>query len=242
MAEAGRIVVQINTSFDFRTDAFGKDPDAHSATLRRYHRHLWSKSLPNGRTFALDDTTPGAYLYHRSDLGEFSLSSDSVIPSYTGYDALRHIIDLFHEEENEAFRKIGYTIGGMMVFPANRVDGKLSINGARGFNRKISDRFDLTLECIRRHYIGQTSPLADTLGRYPGFFALFDDFDGYVDFFLLQDLLSEDGSTVEFFMPFDDFNTTSVPTNEETYRDYRRRSIQFVTARNHRIHRQVNAS
>src|SRR5688500_10206575 len=28
----------IDTSFDFRTDACGKDPDAHSPTLRRYHK------------------------------------------------------------------------------------------------------------------------------------------------------------------------------------------------------------
>ena len=36
--------------------------------------------------------------------------------------------------------------GGMMVFPGNRIDGKQTINGARGFNRKIADGFDLTLE------------------------------------------------------------------------------------------------
>ena len=38
----------IDTAFDFRTDANGKDPDSHSLTLRRYHRLLWSKPLPNG--------------------------------------------------------------------------------------------------------------------------------------------------------------------------------------------------
>jgi hypothetical protein len=46
----------------------------------------------------------------------------------------------------------GYTMGGMMVFPGNRVDGKLTLNAARGLKRKISDRMDLTLECIRRYY------------------------------------------------------------------------------------------
>ena len=38
----------IDTSFDFRTDASGKDPDAYSPTLRQYHRLLWSKPLPSG--------------------------------------------------------------------------------------------------------------------------------------------------------------------------------------------------
>ena len=47
--------------------------------------------------------------------------------------SLRRILELFTEEENEAFTTIGYTIGGMMVFPGNRIDGKQTINGARGF-------------------------------------------------------------------------------------------------------------
>ena len=79
-----------------------------------------------------------------------------------------------------------------MVFPGNRLDGKLTINGARGLNRKIADRFDLTLECIRRHYLGQPSPLGETLARYRDFLALFEDFRGYVEFFMLQDLVSDD--------------------------------------------------
>ena len=84
---------------------------------------------------------------------------------------MRRITGLFAEEENEASRTIGYTIGGMMVFPGNRIDRKMTINGARGCNRKIADRFDLTLECIRRHYLVQRSPLGETLARYREFFA-----------------------------------------------------------------------
>jgi hypothetical protein len=150
---------------------------------------------------------------------------------------MRHITKLFTEEEIEAFRKIGYTIGGMMVFPGNRIDGKQTINGARGFNRKIADRLDLTLECIRRHYLIQRSPLSETLARYSNFFALFEDFRGYVEFFMLQDLVSGDCSAVRFFMSFDDFNTPSVPSDGETYKAYRRLSIEFIKARNYRIDR-----
>ena len=52
---------------------------------------------------------------------------------------------------------------------------------------------DLTLECIRRHYLGDpVTPLGETLGRYREFFDLFDDFRGYVDFFLLQVLVTDD--------------------------------------------------
>ena len=177
--------MRIDTAYDVRTDAGGRDPDSHSATLRQYHRLLWSKQLPTGHMFELKEKVNGAYLYHQSDLGTFSLSSDSVIPSFTRWKSMKHITELFPEEENEAFRTIGYTIGGMMVFPGNRIDGKATINGARGFTRKIADRFDLTLECIRRHYLNQPSPLDDTLSRYGDFFALFGNFDGYVDHFLL---------------------------------------------------------
>ena len=77
---------------------------------------------------------------------------------------------------------ISYTIGGMMVFPGNRIKGKWTINQARGCLKNISDRFDLTVECIRRHYARQSSPLGETLARYNDSFALFEDFSGYADF------------------------------------------------------------
>src|SRR5215475_3477356 len=169
----------IDTSFDFRRDAGGKDPDSHSITLCRYHELLWSRILPSGALFGLEASTRRPYfLHHRSELGEFSLTSDSITHTYTRWSRLKHITEFFSEEENEAFRTIGYTIGGMLVFPGNMIEGKQTINGARGCHAKIKDRFDLTLECIRRHYIGQHSPLEDTLKRYGGFFALFEDFSG----------------------------------------------------------------
>lgn len=123
----------------------------------------------------------------------------------------------------------------MMIFPGNKIDGRMTINGARGFTRKIADRMDLTLECIRRQYLGEDSPLGDTLRRYGDFFALFGDFRGYAEFFLLQDLVTDDDDAVKFFMPFDDFGRSSVPTDIDAYREYRRLSILFIEARNRRI-------
>jgi hypothetical protein len=98
----------------------------------------------------------------------------------------------------------------------------------------------LCLEAIRRHYRDEPSPLGATLARYADFFALFDDFGGYVDFFLLQDLVTTDGAAVRFFMPFDDFNPPAMPRNAETYREFRRLSIEFIEARNRRIDALVN--
>jgi Family of unknown function (DUF6994) len=225
--------VVIDIGFDFRTDAGGKDPDSHSPTLRNYHRLLWSKPLPSGEFFDLSDTTRW-YLHHRSTLGEFFLSSDAVMQTFLRWPALKPITEQLPESEKEAFMTIAHTIGGMMVFPGLQIDRQLTINQARGFTRSISDRFDLTLESIRRHYSDRESPLSSTLARYGDFFALFDDFRGYVSFFLLDDLVNDDLS-VKFFMPFDDFAPPSVPNDVGAYKEYRRRSIEFIEARNHRI-------
>jgi len=134
----------------------------------------------------------------------------------------------------EAFNDIGSTIGGFLVFPSNPVDGGQTINMARGGSRRIDDRIDLTLECIRLHYLGASSPLADTLARFGSFFALFENFDGYVNFFLLQDLVSADGG-VKFFLPFDNFSTPSLPRTVDEYQTYRESVTSFVAARNRRI-------
>ena len=229
----------IDTSFDFRTDAGGRDPDRYSPGLRRYHKLLWSKSLPSGALFELDDTKPGWYLHHRSDVGEFFLSSDSIMPTFTRYVILKHITEQCPEEENEVFRTIGYTIGSYIVFPQNQVDRKPTINGARGFDPRIRDRMDLTLECIRLHYLRHDSPLGATLGRYGRFFALFEDFRGYVDHFLLQDLVTDDYSAVKFLMPFEHFGTPALPKDLEAYKAYRSLSTAFVEAWNRRIDRLV---
>ena len=106
----------IDTSFDFRTDTPPrKDPDACSPTLRRYHRALWSKALPGGAHFALDDTRKGCYLYHRSALGEFFLSSDSVIPTFTRWGYAAKHPELVPEEQSREFMGLAYTIGGMTL-------------------------------------------------------------------------------------------------------------------------------
>ncbi len=227
----------IDTSFDVRTDAGGRDPDSYSPTLRRYHQRLWSKPLPGGALFALTVGRPHSYLHHQSDLGEFHLASDTVITTLTSWAGLRHLAEDLPPAETEAFLAVAYTIGGMMVFPGNKVEGKQTINGARGFNRRIADRMDLTLEGIRRHYLREESPLSAVLNRYADFFTLFENFRGYVDFFLLQDLVTEDRDHVRFFAAFADFTTPALPQDLPTYREFRRRSIEFVLARNQRIER-----
>ncbi len=227
----------IDIAFDFRSDTPGyprTDPDALSPTLRRYHKLLWSKMLPSGEHFQLSDMTPGAYLHHRSNMGEFWLASDTVVPTFRKEARFSLFFDQYPEELN-SFRTIVYSIGGMMLFPANRVGRKMTINGARGFHPRIKDRFDLTVECIRRHYRNEWSPLSEPLKRYAEFFRLFGDFRGYVEFFLLQDLVTEDHSAVKFLISFEDFATSPLPESIDAYRAYRQLAIDFIEARNRRI-------
>ena len=191
--------------------------------------------MPSGAPFELDVTTRGVYLHHLSELGKFGLSSDAVIPSFSRARELEDIMEQIPEEETDEFNHIGYTIGGMMVLPGYQVDGKMTINGQRGCHPRIRDRFDLTLECIRRHYLDEPSPLTDTLARYADFFGLFGDFAGYVDFFHLQDLVDEDTLTVKFSMPFEDFSASPLPGTLDAYLVYRQRAIEFIASRNRRI-------
>ena len=229
----------IDITFDFRSDtpgygSPGVDPDKSSPTLRRYHQFLWSKPLPSGAPFELGVTTPGVYLHHLSRLGEFRLSSDAVIP--TLQKKLKHSVEIPVGVLDE-FNRVGYTIGGMMIWPSNRVAGAMTINGARGFDRSIADRFDLTLECIRRYYLGESSSglLSGALARYPEFFALFGDFAGFVDFFLLQDLVDQATSSVKFFTAFADFTASPLPGDLDAYLGYYQRAAEFIQSRNRRI-------
>ena len=221
----------IDTTFDFRSDTPpGKDPDTYSPTLCRYHKQLWSKRLPGGELFDLDHETAPFYLRHRSSLGKFCLSSDTVVPTFK-----KRTIDGVAKDEMN-FGGLGYTIGGMMLFPAIKIEGKWTINQARGCTKKISDRFDYTVECIRRHYSGGDSPLSEVLARYTDFLGLFGDFQGFVEFFLLQDIVTEGCDGVRFFTPFDDFESPlPVPTTREEYLNYRTHAMDFLKARNRRI-------
>ena len=45
--------------------------------------------------FALSDATPGVYLHHRSELGEFILCSDLFIATFTRWKSTRKIVELF---------------------------------------------------------------------------------------------------------------------------------------------------
>ncbi len=227
----------VDTTFDVRTDAAGMDPDRFSKTLRRYHQLLWSKPLPGGALFHLD-----AALQHTSVVGEFRLSSDTIAATYSRWLRPERLLDIVRQvppPEVNAVCDLAATIGAYLVFPMPlRVENprRQSINQQRGIHPRIRDRFDLTLECIRLHYRGESSPLEGVIGSHRDFFALFGDFRGYVDHFLLNDLVAADYSSVTFLAPFDSFAGDPLPAASlDEYRGYLARSTDFVAARNDRI-------
>ncbi len=224
----------VDTDFDVFSDTpSGKDPDKYSPTLRKYHQYLWSKPLPDGTLFTLTDTKAGTYLYHLSAKGEFQLSSDAFSNTFQCVNRMIPITSLIHEDRMAEFFRLCSTIGAYILFPGNMIDKKRTINMARGCHPKIRDRIDLTLECIRRHYIRQESPLSEVLERYSDFFDLFHSFDGYVEFFLLSDLV--DKGQVRFFLPSENFQRDGYPENVEEYRAVMHSTTDFVNRRNRRI-------
>jgi hypothetical protein len=237
--------------FDFRTELPPQtDPDGHSRTLRRYHKLLWNKPLPNRELFDLDINGDLPYLRLRTARVECNLTSDSICQTWSGIRWRRKwarwddVIPSIPDEEIAQFLTTAHRIGGKLLFPSSRREGKNSINQERGINSRICDRFDLTLECIRLHYCDaidpEINPLAATLARFGDFFDLFKDFSRYVEFFLLQDLVSEDCSRVQRLMRFDGFGVSSpLPQNIEEYLEYRQNAMRFVEARNRRMKRYI---
>ena len=128
----------IDVDYDFSTDAKGGDLDSISPTLRRYHKLLWSKPLPDGTVFGLRDDMGGSYLYHASVLGEFSLGSDAITHSFKSQKRKQWLIRQIPHELGNLYHA-GLTIGAYILFPNRRIEGKHTINQARSVNSLIAE-------------------------------------------------------------------------------------------------------
>lgn len=223
-------------NFDIRAGIQYRDSDRHSKTLQEYHRRLWSKPLPNGDLFHLTKTSQNR-LQHNSSLGNFILSSDRAVPTWWDWRRLQPVVSSVEPEFVNDFYRTANTIGGILIWPSNRVDNKPTINQSRGWSRQTADRLDLTVECLRRFYGGQPSPLNTAFERYEDFFQLFQSFRGFVDFFLLNDFVSPDYESCIIAPCFESFDSehSPVPTTAAEYRAYAEATLQLVTARNQRI-------
>jgi hypothetical protein len=192
----------------------------------------WNKEISNNSTLDLKIISKGyGRLILKTNLTD-NLSSDRMCPHFVGkYNG--KLDGWLSESEKEKFQQKARTIGGHIVFPAHKKEG-FTINQARGVNRKISDRFDLTLECFKRYYVNEENPLTSTLKQYSDFFKLFKDFKGYIDFFMLQDFIENNGA-IKFSLPFDNFKRSALPENKNEYLSYMESTIELIDKRNERI-------
>lgn len=210
----------------------GKDPDSGSPMLKLYHQFLWTQPLPNGEIMKLETGHKGYYLRWK----DVSYGSDSIISSFRydkRRDFMKHLSSILPDYKGfvERYLHKANTIGGFIIFP--QISG--SINQSRGFNARIRDRWDLTLECIRRFYNNEESPLTECLERNREFFELFVDFKGYVDYFYLQDCVTEDYSKVKLWYDSPLFEPNQLPDTVEDYLSYIKQELDFVEKRNERI-------
>lgn len=233
---------EIDVAFSFYEDKdYRSDADRDSDVLRNWHAKLWSKSLPSGERLAWR-REPDSYLICDSSVGPIRVSSDTIATTHSNYKhfGVEQAQEGISAVDMKQYERDFYTIGGFIIFPTR----PQSINQRRGSDSTIADRFDLTLECIKRHYIGgPESPLTETLKLDREFFALFgqgaDGFTAYVDFFHLQDLVSDgtiawlDGSKRDSW----DFEVRPLPQSPHAYRQYLDNVARFVEARNERIGR-----
>ena len=245
-------MINIDVTYDFTSDTKGywygywerdplfggtnRDPDNSSKTMQLYHRFLYSKPLPNGETMELKIGTGANYLYWNN----FRFGSDSIIASFR-YQCYRQMIDQVsrslpnYREYMENFVHRSYTLGGGIIFPKR----KRSINQARGLNRLIRDRWDLTLECIRRFYAHEESPLSTVLEVDRNFFELFFDFKGYVDYFYLQDCVSDNYRKVNFWIGDGSFEVNPFPKSVNEYLQWIENQLCFIEQRNNRIQHDI---
>ena len=231
----------VDVRFDYRTDCpSGKDPDKYSKKLKDDHCSLWSRIAPNNSH--LHFYVEKNIICCEIDGIVRTFSPDSITNCFTYWDKTK---ELREREDIKSlisdYKAIDYTIGSSLIFPIKNDDNssKWTINKARGCSRKICDRIDLTLECIRLYYLDKetNTPLKSCLVKHSFFFNLFGSFKNYVKFFFLDDLVSSDYSQVLSLTETLDFDNP-LPT-EANYADYIKKTIDFINNRNERIKRYV---
>ncbi|WP_404385276.1 hypothetical protein LL946_04710 [Knoellia locipacati] len=230
--------------FNFETDhprATKPDADSDSPTLRTYHQRLWSKKLRSGAMFVLEAPAvrrEGYLIYADASGDQHWFGSDAITNSYTRWlrpKSLVTSIAALTSEQKARYLHPPYTVGSTMIWPVRSKD-RPTINQARGTRSPIADRMDLTLECVRRHYLGEGgSPLADVLAAYGDFFALFEGFNEFVDFFHFQDLVTPDYESVRFYLPLEDFTRSGLPQSVDEYMTCMEATLSLIQNRQRRM-------
>ncbi len=240
------------------------DIDTYSETLRKCQQCVYRRTLPNGELFDLQigNNPEYDYLYwfspnyYGNDLEKSRFASDSIVNMQERYapQEKEFIPDKnikHYKNKLKKYVRAASTIGGEIIFPKHKYP--ISVNMARGRNHKIKDRFDLTLECIRRFYekseSKRQSPLYDVLKADEKFFNLFKDFDNYVKFFYLDGSYVQ-GGKIKFFIGGDMFEDgkdgfehpefSPFPKNTTEWNRLYRKQLKYLKKRNKQIRKKIS--
>ena len=238
-----------------------RDIDTYSPTLREYQACIYKKVLHEGELFDLKIGNDPEYdylywnnpTYYGNDLEKSRFASDSIVNMQERYapQEKEFIPDKnikHYKNKLKKYVRAASTIGGEIIFPKH----PNSVNMARGRNHKIKDRFDLTLECIRRFYEKdeekRDSPLYEVLKADKKFFNLFKDFDNYVKFFYLDGSYVQ-GGKIKFFIGGDMFKKgmdgfknpdfSPFPKDETEWNRLYRKQLKYLKKRNKQIRKKI---
>ena len=166
----------IDITFNFRSDT---PPERIRTPIARHCGGITSSSGASRCQAAHVsnlDASRRAHICTTPPSAASSVVERAVIPTFKW---LQLVIDQVEDAEIDAFNRIGYTIGGMMVFPGYQVDRKMTINQARGCTADQGPvRSDAGVHPASLP--AEDGPLSATgrHARYADFFALFGDFAG----------------------------------------------------------------
>lgn len=188
-----------------------RDPDRYSKKLYEAIRTIWNgKRLPNGEVFSLGEPYchefPFGTCWQIDDEEGNFYGSDFIGPSFTGaYVKLQKNVDSKEEQKiNEQLGQLLYDcrrIGGHIIWPRLGQEG---INLARAVT---NDRMDVTLLELRDFYAKPDgAPLYNAKLRAAfranrKYLMMFEDFDGFIDFFMLRDSFVGKNGAVKIFGP-----------------------------------------
>ena len=249
------------------------DPDYECKRLYEFHGVLWNRQCENNPNIPSVNICEQS-IWLKLNNENITLKSDSFVSIGWHYKKLQDVINKAKEKLDEEsidkeiklispelkerrqydesfslwkkfiwlYLQKSNTIGGFIVFPSH----VNSINQMRGTKAEISDRFDLTLECIRRAYKqnefirNSNNPLFGINDQDKEFFNMFGSFENYIDFFFLQDWVDDNYKVKNLLNnePLDDYSfseSNPLPTETDEWWTFYKNLMDRLDKRNTRI-------
>lgn len=230
-------LIDVNYQFHICKNGNEKfDIDLQCREIYDYHKVLWQKKLPNGKmlNFEIRKNRAGYFLFEMNSKIRFG--SDSILHTYRNYSKgkIKNLIKEFDRNDLNRFYEKITTIGGYIIFPKHMN----SLNQRKGNSPLVEDRFDITLNSIRKFYQNENTdyPLRKELENDREFFSWFVDFESYVSFFYLDDLVDRKSGEILFFS-----EDKPLPISKASYLKYKDNVLSFLEKRNRRIYKEVNS-